>query len=335
MRFPAPRRLRRIAAAAGVAAAAGCSRGPQPLDTDGGFSVAPAVGEFSLATYNLRRYTFDDRDGDGQRNNPKPDAEREAAADLLARIAADVLAIQEIGPAAILDGLVDDLRRRGLDYPHRDHILRPGADTGLAVLSRFPIVERTARMDDLYRIGSTNLPVQRGFLDVIVEPAPGYRFRLLAAHLKSKTYHPLGQTEMRRNEARLLANHVRRALREASPLNLAVVGDFGDGPGSAPLKELLGEGDTRLIDLRPTDLAGDAWTHHGAGDDVYSRVDYILVSPGMELEWAGSKARVVRAPPATVASDHRPLVAVFRAAESPAPPPPSAPDDAPDAPPPP
>ncbi|HKL21263.1 MAG TPA: hypothetical protein VJ904_05620, partial [Tichowtungia sp.] len=41
-------------------------------------------------------------------------------------------------------------------------------------------------------------------MDVTIQVTPEYRFRLINAHLKSKVYSPLGQTEMRRNEARLL-----------------------------------------------------------------------------------------------------------------------------------
>ncbi len=269
-----------------------------------------------MATYNLAWYSLDDRDGDGQRNDPKPAAERDAMASLLARIDADVLAVQEIGPTAMVEDLRHNLRARGLDYPYVDHAIRPQSDLGLAVFSRFPIVERKPRLDDAYRIGATNLPVLRGFADVTIEAAPGYRFRLIVAHLKSKTYHPLGQTEMRRNEARLLANHVRRALRSDPALNLLVAGDLNDSPDSGPLQEIVGQGAIRLIDLRPADAVGDVWTHQGRGIDIYSRIDYLLASPGMAQEFVRGRSRAVRDPSVAVASDHRPLVAVFTARDA-------------------
>ena len=312
--------LRRVAAGLVVAAAAGCcpsAPAPPVLREPAG---GPAAGEFSVATYNLARHTLDDRDRDGQRNDPKPASERAALSSLLARLRPDVLAVQEIGPAVVFEGFLRDLRAAGLDYPHADHVIRPGADVGLAVLSRFPIVERTPRMDDAYRIGETNLPVLRGFADVVLEPAPGYRFRLIVAHLKSKVYHPLGQTEMRRNEARLLANHVRKALRGDPAMNLLLVGDLNDAPDSAPLHEILGSGSTRLIDLRPADVVGDVWTHRGRGVDIYSRIDYVLASPGMALEFVRDRSRAVRDPSVADASDHRPLFAVFTARDATAPP---------------
>ncbi|MBU4459807.1 MAG: endonuclease/exonuclease/phosphatase family protein, partial [Verrucomicrobia bacterium] len=217
---PFAARFRIALAAVALAATGGCGPAAVPGPVLREPAHARRAGEFSVATYNLAWYSLDDRDGDGQRNDPKPAAERDAMASLLARIDADVLAVQEIGPTAMVEELRRNLRARGLDYPFVEHAIRPQSDLGLAVFSRFPIVERKSRLDDTYRIGATNLPVLRGFADVTIEAAPGYRFRLIVAHLKSKIYHPLGQTEMRRNEARLLANHVRKALRTDPALNL-------------------------------------------------------------------------------------------------------------------
>jgi hypothetical protein len=123
------------------------------------------------------------------------------------------------------------------------------------VLSRFPIVARNPITNETYSIGSEELSVQRGFLNVDIQVNPEYRFRLLVAHLKSKLYNPLGQTEMRRNEARLLNKHVRRMLNRNADLNLVVVGDMNDTITSAALRELIGS-PPYLMDLRPADFGG-------------------------------------------------------------------------------
>ncbi len=319
---PPVRRSFAALAVAAVATACGCGPASPPSPPPPALrepAGAPGPGEFSVATYNLARYTLDDRDRDGQRNDPKPAAERSAQASLLCRLRPDILAVQEIGPGVILEGFLRDLSAHGLDYPHVEHVIRPGSDVGLAILSRFPIVERTPRLEDIYRIGETNLPVLRGFADVVIEPAPGYRLRLITAHLKAKVFHPLGQTEMRRNEARLLANHVRKALRGNPAMNLLVVGDLNDSPDSAPLNEILGNGSTRLVDLRPEDAVGDVWTHQGRGVDIYSRIDYMLASPGLVAEFVRNRSRAVRDPAVAEASDHRPLLAVFAARDTAAP----------------
>lgn len=299
---------RRLAAAWLAAIAAGCGRGGAPAP-----APEPAAGEFSVASYNLRHYSLEDRDGDGVRAEPKPAAERRAAVELLGRWKPDVLAVQEIGGTDVLDEFRCALRGVDLEYPHVEHILQPGSPVGLAVLSRFPIVARRPKTNDTYRIGDAELPVLRGFIDVDIEAPGRYRFRLFVAHLKSKVYHPRGQTEMRRNEARLLAQHVQQALRDQPAANVLVVGDLNDSPDSAPVQKLLGEETARLFDLRPIDAVGDAWTHHSRTVDVYSRIDYALASASMVPAFVRGKSCVIRDPAAPVASDHRPLFLVFRA----------------------
>ena len=282
--------------------------------------IAAPAGEFSVMTYNLYRFSYEDRDKDGQKDNFKPEEEITPLLELLKKNQPDVLAVEEMGDPASFAIFTQRVAAAGLDYPHQAYFIMPEATIGLAVLSRFPITERQPITNESYTIGSETMPVQRGFLNVEIEVNPGYRFRLLAAHLKSKRYHPLGQTEMRRNEARLLNKNVRRMLARNPDLNLVVVGDMNDNITSAPLRELIGN-PPNLFDLRPQDSVGDLWTHFWAYQESYERLDYILVSEGMKPEVVTEKCRVVRDPLTLLASDHRPVLAVFKDAEQlPAPP---------------
>ena len=282
--------------------------------------LAAPAGEFSVMTYNLYRFSYEDRDKDGQKDNFKPEEEITPLLELLKKNQPDVLAVEEMGDPASFAIFTQRVAAAGLDYPHQAYFIMPEATIGLAVLSRFPITERQPITNESYTIGSETMPVQRGFLNVEIEVNPGYRFRLLAAHLKSKRYHPLGQTEMRRNEARLLNKNVRRMLARNPDLNLVVVGDMNDNITSAPLRELIGN-PPNLFDLRPQDSVGDLWTHFWAYQESYERLDYILVSEGMKPEVVTEKCRVVRDPLTLLASDHRPVLAVFKDAEQlPAPP---------------
>ncbi len=277
----------------------------------------PDSGEFSIMTYNLHRYAVDDRDGDGQKNDPKPVEEREAAAALIALVRPDVLAVQEIGGRVVFEEFLFRLKTAGLEYPHLEHLQRGDSEINLALLSRFPIVSRQHHTNEMYTIGPAEIPVARGFLDVEIEVNPEYRFRVLVGHLKSKVFHPLGQTEMRRNEARLLNKNVRKILKENPEINLVVVGDMNDTYNSAALRELMGEKkDKVLFDLRPIDRECDAWTHYTPDNDEYARIDYLLVSSGMRPEVVTGKTYAVRSPLTYQASDHRPLVAVFQARET-------------------
>ena len=120
---------------------------------------------------------------------------------------------------------------------------------------------------------------------------------------------------MRRNEARLLGNHVRAALKANASVNLLVVGDFNDEPASAPLREIKTYKRQALLhDLRPTAPGGEAWTRR-LGEDIYHRVDYMLVSDGMLPEVVLDKTYVMCMPALLRASDHRPLVMTFVARE--------------------
>jgi endonuclease/exonuclease/phosphatase family metal-dependent hydrolase len=306
------------AAVLGLAVACGRPSAPStptPPSTTADYRLAP--DEFSVMTYNLQHYSLEDRDGDGQMNDPKPMEERQAIMAIIQSVQPDVLCVQEIGNRTIFDEFVQELEQAGLRYEFQEFLQRNHSENNLAVLSRRAIVSFQSHLDDKYSIGSAQVPVLRGFIDVDIGVNPGYQFRLLVAHLKSKAFHELGQTEMRRNEARLLNNHVRAALKKKPDLNLLVVGDLNDSPESAALNEVRGTAPVFLHDLRPPDEHGDVWTHFQKFNDTYARIDYALVSAGMLPEVVAAKSRVVRHPLIHRASDHRPVVVVFKARDLP------------------
>lgn len=278
----------------------------------GGYAEAEI---FSVMTYNLQRYARMDRDGGGKLDDPKPETERTAVVALIAKERPDVLAVQEMGDELIFGQFREALRTAGLNYPYAELLRRGKIDINLAVLSRFPIVSVQHHTNDWYSIGPAKVPVARGFLDVTIQVTPDYSFRLLSAHLKSKVYSKLGQTEMRRNEARLLNKNVRAVLKENPQVNLLLVGDMNDDYQSAPLREVAGRRGGKLTDLRPVDSVGDAWTYFMKSRDQYNRIDYLFVSEGMLPEVVKEKTHVVRDPFTAQASDHRPVIGVFRAIE--------------------
>jgi endonuclease/exonuclease/phosphatase family metal-dependent hydrolase len=274
----------------------------------------PADDEFSVMTYNLWRFSYEDRDKDGQKDNFKPEEQIAALVAVVTNARPDVLAVQEIGDGDSFEILRRRLREAGMDLPHTEYFILPHSTVGLALLSRFPIVDRRNITNETHTLGGEELPVQRGFLVVDIQVNPKYRFRLFNAHLKSKLFHPLGQTEMRRNEARLLNKHVRRAIDRSENLNVVVVGDMNDRITSSPLRELIGR-PRYLNDLRPRDFTGDYWTHLWEFNEEYSRIDYILVNDAMKPEAVAEKCYVARDPQGRLASDHRPIIAIFKAAD--------------------
>jgi endonuclease/exonuclease/phosphatase family metal-dependent hydrolase len=184
----------------------------------------------------------------------------------------------------------------------------------MAVLSRFPFASTQSRTNETYSIGEEkDIPVARGFIDLTIKVNPDTTLHLMTAHLKSKVFHELGQTEMRRNEARLLGKLVRQTLKDDPDANLLVVGDLNDYPESRAVREVIGIGTPLLTDLRPTDEVGDSWTYYRSSRDEYSRIDYMLASERLRQKLVPPKTRAVRHPSMNTASDHRPLIAVFDA----------------------
>lgn len=293
---------------------AGCgpqiTHGPPP-------SPELATDEFSVVTYNLYRFGYYDRDDDGQEDDFKPEDEVDAIVEILTELRPDVLAVQELGGEAALSNLITALDEAGLDYPHTAYLegYAPYVKNGL--LSRYPFDNVTRWTNLLFTVADTEIGVSRGFLEATIRVRDDYAFTLYNTHLKSKRYHELGQTEIRRSEARLLAQLVQERLEADPEANLVVAGDLNDIFDSAPVRLLTD--DAGLIDLEPTDYVGDVWTHDWSWKDTYTRIDYLLCSPGMLPELVREKTRVVRHPLGRTASDHRPVVAVFKATETPAP----------------
>ena len=280
-------------------------------------SAAPArsADRFTVMTFNLNQYALADRDGNADTLEPKPPREADAILAAIRQAAPDILAVQEMGDPAAWADFQARLRAAGLDYPHAEYLRQDPQDRNLALLSRFPIAACRFHTNDTFTIGPGEFPVRRGFIEADIDVHSTYRLRLLVAHLKSKVFHEYGQAEMRRNEARLLCNHIRAVLDENPAANLLVVGDFGDTPDSRPLREILTYQDKPILfDLRPTDPLGDAWTQRQT-DDTHQRVDYMLVNSGLLHETVAAKLYVVRTPCLVAASDHCPLVAIFSARE--------------------
>ncbi len=307
-----------VVLAFGTAACSALDRGPGQSAPETPALPRPGEGEFSVMTFNLHQYRLSDPGESAEGLVPQPRPGVEGLFRVIQQVSPDILAVQEMGDPPAWADFKHRLRQHGLEYRYEDYQRQDPDDLNLAVLSRYPIVGRHPRTNDIYTIGPFKNPVRRGFIELEIEINPAYRFRLMTAHLKSKLFHEYGQAEMRRNEARLLGNHVRSALHANPHVNLLVVGDFNDVPGSRPLREVLTyQNESILFDLRPTDDAGDAWTQR-VESDTHHRVDYMLVNAGMLREVVLDKTYAVRSPLLLNASDHRPLVATFVAQERPA-----------------
>ncbi len=284
----------------------------------GGWSLCAKT--FTVGTYNVELYI----DRGFSTVPPKSAAAKAKAQETILALQADVLALQEFGTTNLLVELQETLSQRGLTYPYWEWVNGPDTNLHLALLSKFPIVASRPHVSEAFLLGGRRMFVSRGFLEVDIQVEPSYRFTLLAAHLKSKRFSLVAdEEEIRDQEAMMLRAHVARLLAEDSKRNLVVLGDFNDHKSTRTLQTLLGRGRMGLVDTRPSErrvpsitsneLSNATWTHFFSRDDVYSRLDYILISSGFAREWNREESYVLARPDWIEASDHRPVVVQFDA----------------------
>jgi endonuclease/exonuclease/phosphatase family metal-dependent hydrolase len=245
----------------------------------------------------------------------KPEPERNAVAKSIAEISPDVIGLMEIGTPAQFEDLRRRLHKAGLDYAEAEYLSGPDPSRHVALLSRYPIVDRHSLGDIPLKVGTVTLHSPRGFLDVTVEASPGYRVRILCIHLKAKLeVADYDATALREAEATFLRKHVREILSRDPGTRLVVMGDFNDTKNSRALWEITGKPEwaDSLRALSLTDRNGESWTEYWASADVYSRIDYMMVSKKLDPEIDSGRSTVARFPFWREASDHCPLVLTLR-----------------------
>jgi endonuclease/exonuclease/phosphatase family metal-dependent hydrolase len=239
----------------------------------------------------------------------------------------DVLALEEMGTTNALMELRASLKADGLDFPFWEHV--NGADTNIhiAILSRLPIIARRPHTNDLFLLDGRQFRVERGFAEVDIQTATNFTFTLIAGHLKSKLATPnADEAEERLGEAKVLRGIMDERFNANPNARIIVLGDFNDTKDSDAMKEIIGRGKFKLTDSRPVERNGDnapgpppyfeprsvAWTYFFGANDIYSRIDYILMSPALGRDWLKAETHIPVIPNWGVGSDHRPIVAAFQ-----------------------
>jgi endonuclease/exonuclease/phosphatase family metal-dependent hydrolase len=272
-----------------------------------------SAGSVTVATYNVENYVAADRRVDEvyRPAYPKPEAAKTALRAVIRALDADVLALQEMGPDGYLEELRRDLRAEGLDYPHVAMAEAVDADRHVAVLSRIPFGRVQTHADLDFRYFGGRAKVKRGLLEVAVT-VDGTELTLFVVHLRSRfTERPddPGAALFRAGEAAAVRDLVLRRFPDPAAARFLVLGDCNDTRNSKPLRLLTRRGGTMIATLaKAADPNGETWTYYYHRDDTYSRVDYVLVSPGLASAVAAGGARVYDGPGVREASDHRPVV---------------------------
>jgi endonuclease/exonuclease/phosphatase family metal-dependent hydrolase len=273
-----------------------------------------------VATFNVENYI----DAATSTRHAKSAASRAKVRESILALRPDVLVLEEVGSTNALFDLEAGLKAGGLDLPFWDQVEAYDTNIHVSVLSRFPIASRRDHTNESFVLDGHQLEVKRGFADLVIQVNPRFSFTLIAAHLKSRLPSPAAdEEEWRYQEAVALRRVIDAELGGNPDLNLVVLGDFNDLQDSKPLRAIMGRGKARLFDTHPAERNGAGehntrlvdWTDYYGKDDVFSRIDYILVSHAMEKHWLKSESYVLSSPDWGLASDHRPLVAAFSVPE--------------------
>lgn len=275
--------------------------------------AAAAAASLTVATYNVENYTVANRMVDGiyRPAYPKPEKEKAALARVVAGIAPDVLAVEEMGPQPFLEDFQRELKRAGQDFPHAVVLEAADADRHVAVLSKMPFKEirRHAAVAITY-FGQKEV-VKRGVLEVILATAQG-DLSVFVVHLKSKYTERPDDPEsaiQRHLEAEAVRDLVLSRHPDPAKGRYVVCGDWNDTRGSKTVRAMQRRGDRSVGELvRATDSRGETWTHFYRREDTYSRIDYFLVSPALQPLVVGDRASIWDGPGVGDASDHRPVV---------------------------
>lgn len=275
---------------------------------------AVAASAITVATYNVENYLVTDRMADGafRQAYPKPESEKTALRLAIATMGADIIAVQEMGKPPFLAELQRDLKAEGHDYPHAIVLEAADENRHVAFLSKVPFKEvREHKAVPAKFLGETDV-VKRGVLEVTVATDRG-DLTLFVIHLKSRRTERQDDPEgaaQRHAEAVAVRDLVLSRHPDPAQALFAVLGDWNDTRNSRAIRALQKRGNTELGEiLRAADSRGDTWTHAYRREDSYSRIDFILVSPGLKpLVANNGRATIYDGPGAREASDHRPVV---------------------------
>jgi endonuclease/exonuclease/phosphatase family metal-dependent hydrolase len=266
--------------------------------------------------YNVENWLTMDRYVDDKplKDSPKPESEKKAVIEILAKNQPDVVGVCEIGSAADFAEIQESLKAAGVDLPHSHYSGGSDSVRHLGFLSRFPITATAKPAEMEYQLKGQTFGFNRGVLDATIQ-ARGKTYRFLGVHLKSKRDVEEGdQEEMRINEARLLRRHLDTILQADANARVVVYGDFNDTRPTKAFKTVTGSyNDPGYLTAIPfKDTRGHAWTHHWALHDIYSRIDFVTVTRALRPEVDFQASHVIDDPNWDKASDHRPVLAIFK-----------------------
>ncbi len=288
----------------------------QPPSANPRPKATPTV-RVTLGGYNIENFfdRHDDPYNGDEVMRPKSDESLAKAAQVIAATDADFLGIVEMEKLGALAAFVDErLPDRGYRFlwVNQTVDLR-GINNGF--LSRLrPHSMTIYRFNELTLEGADRTwPFARDVLEAELRPAEGVRLSVFVVHFKSKRDGPNDPDSVKWRTAEMLALRriIAERLAEDPDAMIAVVGDFNDTPGSAPLDALTGSADKPgvLVDVTASLPPDKRITY--LRQPYRSQVDYVMASPALARCFVPGSAKVVQVTDMMEASDHAPVIATF------------------------
>ncbi len=278
------------------------------------------AAELRVATYNVRNYLMTNRQvfkAPGAKpvwreNYPKPENEKSALRNIIAKVDPDILALQEMGAEPYLKEFQRDMKRlNGVDYPHTALMIGADEDRHVAVLSKIPFQKVLQHKDLSFKYFGETEVVRRGLLEIQFKTGD-LEWSLLNVHLKSKWTERDDDpeaSEKRESEATSVREFLKKKHPPSGKYPYLLVGDFNDTPNTKPIARILNSGRNRLCRyVYCMDSRGRIWTHYWRKGGTYSQIDYIFASFGMLEKYPDGKwptGRIEDSGETMVASDHR------------------------------
>ncbi|MEI6417347.1 MAG: hypothetical protein WCO92_06470, partial [Verrucomicrobiota bacterium] len=137
-----------------------------------------------VASYNVENYLMMPRwvDGHYRSNAGKPVAEKEAVTKMLTLVHPDILGLMEMGDQRQFNDLERRLQEAGMTFSDTEYLQGPDQQRHVALLSRFPIVERHSEGFIPIQVQGKNFYSSRGFLDVTIALPSNLKLRVLCVH---------------------------------------------------------------------------------------------------------------------------------------------------------
>lgn len=290
--------------------------------------VSPYLGFFDVAGFDLdrREVVVNDFRGDARFadlgvwnvehfNDSVDDARIEAVADVVGRLALDVLGLTEV-QAGAMDRLIDAMGHRGfaMDYSYgdvrgrQDLAVLYDAETTTATLRDDLLQKYDRRLSATTPSGRTAFPRKPLFVQCRVnEGTTDANFLMIVVHLKAFGD---AQSRARRRLASEVLAEIIDDIRKSEGLPIVLGGDFNERLDNTVLDDLQHSPD--LFAMTADDRSDDAISYIGASHR--SLIDHIMVSRDVNLgRIAGDDAAIVRLDRsvqdfARDVSDHIPIV---------------------------